>query len=113
MRQTTDESVPRTTAVARHHIPTLRRCTAACLDVVPCQQQIPASVVDMTHRNGEQYQRVSPRSARTAAARRRRCSHAHCSCASSGFMRTSLAGSWKAAAACAAAGAGVAGDVVH
>eukprot|EP00966_Prymnesium_polylepis_P281749 6510668-Prymnesium_polylepis.2 len=28
-------------------------------------------------------------------------------------MRTSLAGSWKAAAACTAAGAGVAGDVVH
>eukprot|EP00966_Prymnesium_polylepis_P281748 6510668-Prymnesium_polylepis.1 len=52
-------SAPRTTAVARHHMPTLRRHIAACLDVMPCQQQVPAGVVDMMPRDGEQHQRVS------------------------------------------------------
>eukprot|EP00966_Prymnesium_polylepis_P133390 3083100-Prymnesium_polylepis.1 len=76
-------------------MPTLRWRAAACLDVVPCQQQVPAGVADLRHSEGGQHQRVSPRSAHTAAAAgaRRRCGRARCARACAGQRaHTHLAG---------------------
>eukprot|EP00966_Prymnesium_polylepis_P273775 6324389-Prymnesium_polylepis.1 len=71
-------------------------------------------VVDMTHRGGEQHQRVSPRNAHTAAATGGDAVVASCMLCSRASSAGSCARRWQVAGRLllrAEAGAGVAGDV--